>query len=120
MANPNIVNDTSILGKTAGAALTASSADIVNNAASSGTIVKINSVYVANVDGTNAADVTVGYRNAANATYEIANTVEVPGGATIVVVTKEAPIYLEEDNQLYALASAVSDLEIVVSYEIIS
>jgi hypothetical protein len=116
MAAPNIVNVTSIIGRTVGAALTTGSADIVTNTAASGKVFKINAIYVSNVDGTNNADVTVGFFDAsASATYEIANTITVPADATLDLISKH--IYLEEGDKITALASANSDLEIVVSFE---
>jgi len=119
MAAPNIVNVTTITGKTAGAALTTSSADIVTNSAASGKVFKVNAIYVSNVDGTNNADVTVGFfDSSASATYELAYTITVPADATLDVLSKH--IYLEEGDKITALASANSDLEIVVSYEEIS
>lgn len=121
MANPNIVNVTSIYGKTAAAALTTSAADIVTNSAASGKIFKINSIIVANVDGTNSADATVNFYNADNTTsYAIASTVTIPADASLEVLTKNTSIYLEEGDKITALASAASDLEIIVSYEEIS
>jgi hypothetical protein len=119
MAAPNIVNVTTITGKTAGAALTTSSADIVTNSAGSGKVFKVNTILVANVDGTNNADVTVGFYNADNTTtYKIAHTITVPFDSTLDVLNKA--IYLEEGDKITALATASGDLEIVVSYEEIS
>lgn len=119
MAAPNIVNVTTIIGRTVGAALGTSSADIVTNSSGSGKVFKINTIIVSNVDGTNNADVTVGFYNADNTTnYRIATTVTVPADASLDVLSKS--IYLEEGDKITALASASGDLEIVVSYEEIS
>jgi len=119
MAAPNIVNVAPITGKTAGAALTTSSADIVTNSAASNKVFKINAIYVSNVDGVNNADATVAFYNADNTpSYELAHTVTVPADATLDIISKA--IYLEEGDKITALASAASDLEIVVSYEEIS
>jgi hypothetical protein len=63
MANPNIVNVTSILGKTAVLAVTTTPTDIVSNASDSDTVVKINYISVANIDGTNSADVNMRLMN---------------------------------------------------------
>jgi hypothetical protein len=119
MAAPNIVNVATITGKTVGAALTTSSADIVTNSAGSGKVFKVNAIYVANVDGTNSADVTVGFYDAsATSTYELAHTVAVPADSTLDIMSKS--IYLEEGDKIVASASASGDLEIVVSFEEIS
>ena len=54
MANPNIVNVTSIYGQTTYAALTTTITTVLlANSAASGKVFKINSIMVANVDGTN-------------------------------------------------------------------
>jgi hypothetical protein len=59
MAAPNIVDVSTIIGKSATIALSSTSqTTLVSNAASSGKVFKINMIQVANVDGTNAADVT--------------------------------------------------------------
>lgn len=121
MAAPNIVNVTAIYGKSVGAALTTSSADILTNSAGSGKVFKVNAVYVANIDGVNNADVTVTWYDASSTTtYNLAKTVTVPADATLVVVDKDAQLYLEEGDKISALASANSDLEITISYDDIS
>ena len=109
MAAPNIVNVSTITGRTVGAALTTSSADIVTNSAGSGKVFKVNTILVANVDGVNNADVTVGFYNADNTTtYKIAHTITVPADATLDVMSKA--IYLEEGDKITALASANSSV----------
>ena len=123
MANPNIVSVASIYGKTVyDTDIAASAASLVVNAASSGKIYKINSLIIANIDGTNPADITVTLRNAAGGTTysTIANTVAVPQDATLIIVSKDTSIYLEEDMSLYVLASAAGDLSATCSYEEIS
>ena len=119
MAAPNIVNVTTITGKTAGLAVTTSAAAVVANGAGSGKVLKINALYVSNVDGTNNADISVTFYNADNTTsYHIAKTVSVPADATVDVLTKA--IYLEEGDELRLAANADSDIEAVASYEEIS
>jgi len=121
MAAPNIVNVTTITGKTTYAALTTTLTTVLlANAASSGKVFKINSIMVSNVDGTNAADVTVDINTAAagsGTSYALANTIVVPADATLSVVDKTNSFYLEEDKSILGGASANSDLEIVISYE---
>jgi len=117
MAAPNIVNVTSIYGKSMGAALgTSANTDILTCPANK--VLKINSIIVANVDGTNNADVTVSfYDSSAAARYKLAHTITVPADSTLVIVGKDSPIYLEESDQIEASASAASDLDIIISYE---
>jgi hypothetical protein len=117
MAVPNLVNVTSIYGKTVGAALTTTTTTDILTCASN-KLIKINSIIVSNVDGTNAANATVYfYDSSATARYALAYTITVPADSTLVVMSKDSPIYLEESDQIEAGASAASDLEIVISYE---
>ena len=117
MAAPNVVNVSSIYGKTTGLALTSSSQDILTCAANK--LLKINSIIVANVDGSNQDAVTVGWYNADNTTtFKLAHSVDVPAKSTLIVLGKDSPIYLEEGDKITALGVAASgDLEIIVSYE---
>lgn len=119
MANPNIVNVATINGKVAGAAVTTSAAALVSNAASSGKIVKVNALSVANI-GASAATITVDvYKNQSTA-YRLAYAIAVPVGATLMVISKDTSIYLEENDSLRVTASANTSLEAVCSYEEIS
>lgn len=119
MAAPNIVNVTTIIGKTAVQSIGTSATAIVTNSAASGKVLKINSLVIANIDGTNVADVTVDLFRSSVA-YKIASTVTVPADATLVVISKDTSIYLEEGDTLRLTASAAGDLQGVCSYEEIS
>jgi len=124
MAAPNIVNVTTITGKTAVVDLSTTNATaVVSNAASSGKVFKVNSLIVSNVDGTANADITVSLYSQddiGGTATEICKTVVVPADASLVVIDKSSGIYLEEDKSIGAIASAASDLKVVCSYEEIS
>ena len=116
MAAPNLKSPTTILGRTASYAVTTSLANALANSAASGKVLKINSIFCANVDGTNAADISVSIYDGTTDFY-LAKTVAVPADATQVLSTKETYFYLEEGDSIRALASAASDLELVIGYE---
>jgi hypothetical protein len=124
MAAPNIVNVTTITGKTNVVSLTTTSATlVVENPVSSNKVFKINSLVVSNVDGTNAADITVSLYsedNIGGTATQIVSTVSVPADASLVVIDKNTSIYLEEDKSIGATAGSASDLKVVCSYEEIS
>lgn len=120
MANPNIVNVTAIYGKVAGLAVTTSATAIVTNSAGSGKILKINSLTVANVNGTAAADITADLFKNQTTAFDLAFTIAVPADATLVLISKDTSIYLEENDSIRLTASANSYLEAVCSYEEIS
>jgi len=128
MANPNIVNVTSIVGGNLGFNLsnTATSTLLTVDADK---IVKVNRITVANVDGSSAANVdlfvdgltTAGATGitptSANTTVYLAKTVSVPADATLVI--SDTPIYLMEGDILKGGASASGDLDLFISYEVL-
>lgn len=124
MSAPNIVNVTSIIGKSAVVDLTSTSAtSVVSNAAASGKVFKIESLIVANVDGVNAADITINYYSAAalgGTATQIVSTVSVPADSSLVVIDRGTSIYLEEDRSIGATAGSANDLKVIISYEDIS
>jgi len=124
MSAPNIVNVSTITGKTSKVALTSTSqTTLVSNAASSNKVFKINMIQIANVDGSNACDVTVDVHSAASGggtAYSLASTISVPADASLVVLDKNTALYLEENTSITATAGTASDLEVLVSYEEIS
>ena len=121
MANPNIVNVTTIYGNSSSTSLTTTSAtSLVSNAASSGKVFKINSIVVANVDGTSAADITINvYSQAAlgGTAYPIASTISVPADATLIITDKTTSFYLLENQSIGATAGSASDLVVTASWE---
>jgi len=124
MSAPNIVNVATITAKTDTLLLTGTSAvQLLENPASSGKVMKVNSLVVANVDGTNAASITVGIYpedDIGGTATELVSTVSVPADASLVVIDKNTALYLEEDMSIGATAGTASDLKVVVSYEEIS
>ena len=125
MANPNIVSVTSIKGESVGFNLSATTTTTLMTVASN-KVVKINRITVANVNGTNAADVTVSITKAnftpdgisdfdTSGTFFIAKTISVPADSTLVLL--DTPIYLMESDVLKGGAGAASDLDLFVSYE---
>jgi len=124
MANPNIVAVTSILGKTGYLTPANTSANVLlTNAASSGTVLKINQIVAANVDGTSATNCTVTLNSAAaggGTAYPIVSTVSVPADASLIVTDKTTAIYLEENRSIVVTSGSANDLSFTISYEIIS
>ena len=117
MAAPNVVNVTSIYGKTVCQALdTTLTTAIVPNNNGSNKLLKLNSIIISNIDGTNNADVTISVHNG-TADFYLAKAVEIPAKSTLVVLGKDAPIYLEENQILRGGASNAGDLHCIVSYE---
>jgi len=116
MASVNIVNVTSIIPFTINGSATTSATDIIDVPADK--LYKVNTILIANIDGTNAADITLGVSttNGSNF-YNIASTISVPADSTLSLLS--TTLYLDETDLLRISASANSDLEYTVSGEIL-
>ncbi|CAB4166091.1 hypothetical protein UFOVP838_9 [uncultured Caudovirales phage] len=122
MTAPNQANPKSIIGKCAVQAVGVSATAIVSNAAASNTLVKVNALYVGNVDTTTSYKITVElYRpslSPAATSYRMAYQVIIPPNAGLDVISKY--INLEEGDSLRLTADTAAKLEAVASYEVIS
>ena len=114
MATPNLVNVATINAKNATGAVTTSRASAVDVPADK--VAKINTILIANIDGTNSATITIEVSVDNGSNYvAIGSTIAVPADATLNFL--ENPIYLDETDILAVTASANSDLTYFVSYE---
>ena len=115
MATPNLVNIATITPKNAMGTLGDTNRTTMIDVPAE-TAVRIDTILLANIDGTNAADVTVEISNDNGSTYyKIASTISVPADSTLDLINR--PIYLDETDLLAVTASANSDLTYLVSYE---
>jgi hypothetical protein len=127
MANPNIVNVATILGNTS-TNLISSTADpfataLINNAASSGKVYKVNTIIAANVDGANNYEITIkifSQDDLGGTGTEIASTVTVPADASVVILDKNSSFYLLEDKSVGATAGTANKIVVTCSWEEIS
>ena len=119
MTAPNLKSPTTITGRTARAAVASGIAAVLTCSGGTNKVFKINSIFCANVDGTNAADISVSIYDGSTDRY-LAKTIAVPADATQIISTKETYFYLEEGDSIRAVANAASDLELIIGYEDIS
>ena len=120
MAAPNIVNVTSIVGNSLSVAVGTSATQLASNAASSNKVFKINSIVVANIDGTNAADITVNIYSEddlGGTPLAIVSTISVPADASLIVTDKTTTFYLLENQSIGAIAGTAGDLVATISFE---
>ena len=131
MANPNIVNVTSILGTTTYYTPSGTSAVVLlANTAASGLVYKINQIVCANVNGTSAVNATVSiYSNGAVAqgsapsggtAYPVISTISVPASASVIAVDKTTAIYLMEGTSISVTSGTASGITYTISYESIA
>ena len=131
MSNPNLFAATTASGTTAYLTPGGTTALVlIRNAASSGTVLKINQIVAANVNGSSAVNATVSVYNnggvapgsapSGGTAYPIVSTVSVPASASLIVADKTTAIYLMEDSSISVTSGTASGITYTVSYEIIS
>lgn len=131
MAAPNLLALTTGTGKTTYYTPSGTTAVVLlTNASGSGTVLKINQIVAANVNGSSAANATVSvYTNGGVAqgsapsggtAYPIASTISVPANASLIVSDKTTQIYLEENTCISVTSGTANAINFSVSYEELS
>ena len=114
MATPNLINVATITPKNAMGTLGDTNRTTMIDVPAE-TAVRIDTILVANDDGTNAADCTLEISNDNGSTYfKIASTISVPADSTLSMI--DTPIYLDETDIIAITAGAANDLDYHVSY----
>jgi hypothetical protein len=124
MANPNIVNVTTINGVTTyNTPGTTAATVLLSNAAASGLVFKINQIVCANVNGSSAVNATVAINSlaaGAGTSYPVISTVSVPANASLIAVDKTTAIYLMENSSIVVTSGTSSGITYTISYESIA
>jgi len=116
MAAPNIVNVAQIYGRTGGANIGTSLAAVLTNSAGSNYVFKVNTIMISNVDGTNDTTVRLTFNDNGTARYLLYD-VDLIAKTTLIALSKDQAIYLEEGDSISASATTANDAQIVISYE---
>ena len=123
MANPNIVNVTSILGTTTYLTPANTTGNVLlSNASGSNLVFKVNNIVAANVTAS-AANTTVSIDNAAagaGTDFPIVSTVSVPGNSSLIAVDKTTSFYLMENQSIVVTSGTSSAITYTISYESIA
>jgi hypothetical protein len=124
MANPNIVNVTTLTGNTFYLTPGNTTANtLLSNAASSGLVFKINQIVCANVNGSSAVNATVAINSlaaGAGTNYPIISTISVPASASVIAVDKTTAVYLMENSSIVVTSGTSSGITYTISYESIA
>ena len=124
MANPNIINVTTLTGNTTYLTPSNTTANtLLSNAASSGLVFKINQIVCANVNGSSAVNATVAINNqaaGAGTNFPIISTISVPASASLIAVDKTTAVYLMENSSIVVTSGTASGITYTISYESIA
>lgn len=123
MANPNIVNVTSIYGSTSYLIPSTTSATTWTALTpTTSTVNKIDNIVASNVTGS-VATVTVAINSAAagaGTNYRLVYQLPIPVNASIVIADKSTAFYLGEAQSIVVTVGTASAIELTASYEAIT
>ena len=123
MANPNIVNVTSIYGNTSYLVPTTTTATAWTALTpAAGTVNKIDNIVAANVTGS-AATITVSVNSAVSGggtAYRLAYQITVPANASLIITDKTTALYVGEAQSVVVTSGTTNAIEMVASYEAIT
>jgi hypothetical protein len=121
MANPDIVSVQHIYGETIGLSVPVSLGELIPGVTSK--VIKVNCVYVSNTTASTANAITLNWKEGGNS-FPLLTNVVVPASSTLIAISKNEAIYLEEGQSLEAInttaAASAGDLKVVISYEVIT
>jgi hypothetical protein len=118
MANPNIFNTSLMYGNNAFQAVSTVTANIVQNVSGSNLLYKVNSLTVANINtNPSAVNLTVEVNNNGSNTAIIKNVV-IPANSMMVILGKDTPVYLLENQSIQLTAGYNSSLSAVINFDI--
>lgn len=120
MANPNIVNVTSIYGNTSYLIPSTTGATTWTALTPAvGTVNKVNNIVASNVTGS-AVNVTVSINSATGGggtAYRIAFQISVPANSSLIIVDKTTAIYVGESQSIVVTVGTSNAIELTASYE---
>ena len=120
MANPNIVNVTSILGNTLVTSMvTVANTTLLVNAVSSGQVWKIESILASNTLASTAATINLQVNDGTN-NKSLLTTVSIPTGSTLVATDKNSSFYLTEGYSIKGSSGTATSIDLIIAYEVIS
>jgi len=123
MANPNMINVSSILGVTTYLVPTTTTATTWTALTpAAGTVNKIDTIVATNVTAT-AATITVSINSAISGggtAYRLAFQTSVPANSSLIVVDKSTMLYVGEAQSIVVTSGTTNAIEMVSTYEAIS
>lgn len=123
MANPNIVNATSIYVSTTYLIPTGTNATTWTSLTpSANAVTKIDSLTATNVTSS-AATITISVNSATaggGTAYRIAHQLSIPGNTSLMLVDKGNPLYIGEGQSVVATSGTNNSIELVASIQVLS
>lgn len=117
MAIPNLINVTSVFGKTTSTVVGTATTVLVSNPAGSNRSYKINSIYISNIDNSATTRVSLDFfRNLIS--IRLVDRISIQPGNTLIAMSRDTSIYLEEGDSIRCYAEINDKTHVTISYEI--
>ena len=117
MAAPNLIQVTSVYGRTTSTSVGTAVTTVVSNPTSSNRSYKLNSLYVSNIDNTDPVRISIDFFRSGTS-IRLIDRMEIASGDSLVAFGRDTSIYLEEGDSLRAYADVTGRAHLVMSYEI--
>lgn len=117
MAAPNLIQVTQVYGRTISATIGTAVTILASNPSASNKVYKLNAFYIANIDNTSTAKVTVDFFRF-GASIRMVDRMDLAPGETLVAMSRDTSIYLEEGDSIRCYGDQDGLLHVVLSYEI--
>jgi len=117
MAAPNLIQITSVFAKTTGTEIGTPVTIVASNPVSSNKSYKINTLYLSNIDNTTTARVSVDFFRGGTS-FRLVDRMTVASGDTLVAISRDTAIYLEEGDSIRCYADRDGLIHAVTSFEI--
>jgi hypothetical protein len=117
MTIPNLLSLTQVYGKTTATNVGTAVTVLLSNSLASGRSVKLNSMYIANIDNTTNSRITVDfYRNSIS--IRLVDRMAIAPGDSLIAIDKNSSVYLEEGDSLRCYSDQVNLIHVTLSYEV--
>lgn len=117
MAAPNLIQVSSVYGRTTSTSVGTAVTTVVSNPTSSNKSYKLNSLYVSNIDNTGTVRISIDFFRSGTS-IRLIDRMEIAPGDSLVAFSRDTSIYLEEGDSLRAYADVANRTHLVLSYEI--
>lgn len=117
MAAPNLIQVTTVFGRTVSTPIGTAVTILASNPSTSNRSYKLNSLFIANIDNTTASKVSVDFFRFGTS-FRIVDRMDIAPGETLVAMSRDTSIYLEEGDSLRCYADQENLIHVVLSYEI--
>jgi hypothetical protein len=117
MAAPNLIQVTQVYGRTVSATVGTAVTILASNPSASNKAYKLNAFYLANIDNLATVKISVDFFRF-GASFRLVDRMDIAPGETLVVMSRDTSIYLEESDSLRCYADQDGAIHAVLSYEI--